>query len=117
VSVNLGNFGRLDFGDWLYGLFAAIIGGGATVVASAFGLVMIDPSHFNLQSPQFYKAIGTMFLASGIVNGFMFLRTKPLPDKVKTTVFTSEKTDTSVPKVKEVMTVRETTVESVPPEK
>ena len=108
MSLSVGKFGELNFGDWLYGLFAAFIGGGATAVVAAFSINMVDPQHFNTSSPDFYKIVLAMFGSSGLINALMFLRSKPLPD-VKKVVTTTETTEvTSHPMARVVTTVEET---------
>lgn len=88
-----------DWGNWLRGLWAAAIGGGANAVVSAFSLNMADPNHFNAQSPAFFQLVGTLFASSALVSFFMFLKQSPLPQVIsKTTVTTTvEKSTTPTP--------------------
>lgn len=44
----------LDWGNWLYGLFAGGIGGGATAVYGAFAASAID-AHFAFGTPNSFK--------------------------------------------------------------
>lgn len=71
--------GRLDFNDWLKGLAAAFISGGATAVVTSPILIALDPKDFNFQARKFYVAAMTIFVVSGLMNGMNFLRVKPLP--------------------------------------
>jgi Fe2+ transport system protein B len=85
-----------DWPNWLRGLLAAGIGGGANAVVSAVGLNMTDPNHFNAQSPTFFKLVGTLFASSALVSFFMYLKQSPLPQVISKTVTTTivEKTQT-----------------------
>lgn len=104
-------FGRLDFGDWLYGLGAAFIGGGASAVTSGITLNLLDPSDFNLQTGKLWVTMAAFFVVNGTMSAMAFLRTKPLPDiVVTTTTETTSPAKASGPKV--VTTVE--TVEQVP---
>ena len=103
-------FGSLDFGDWIRGLMSAVISGGASSVTAGFVVGAKDGDHFAVGSWNSIELMGTVFLATGILSGFNFLRTKPLPDVkvVKTTVET-----TSVAKKPDIVvkTVEETRME------
>jgi hypothetical protein len=79
--MNLPNgFGRLDFSDWLYGLGAAFIGGGAGAVSAGLGVSMLDPKDWNLGTGKLYALVGSVFVINGLLNMMAFLREKPLPD-------------------------------------
>lgn len=104
-------FGTLDWSDWIRGVLAAFIGGGATAVSGAFALALNDPKDFNLQAGMFWSTIGTMFAISGVINLMMFLRTKPLPD-FKTVTTTTETTKQTTPATQVVKRVEE--VQQVP---
>jgi hypothetical protein len=83
---------KLNWGDWLYGLFAGFIGGGASAITSGIVLNISDPGHFNGKAGEFYTLIGTMFLTNGALSAFFYLKQHPLPDiKVVTTVETVER--------------------------
>lgn len=105
--------GYLAWDDWLYGLVAAVVGGGSGAVASAAGLMVIDPKTFNLQkSGLLFKTVAVIWAFNGVLQGLAFLRTRPLPE-LKTVVTTTQKTTQVEPKVKVVETVQETKVEPV----
>lgn len=70
---------RIQIVDWIYGLLAAIIGGGANAVVGGATINMIDPHHFNAQTYDFYKLVFAMFLANACISMFMYLKQKPLP--------------------------------------
>ncbi len=93
MSIKLpGGLGELDFSDWLYGLWSAFISGGAGAVVSGFAITLNDPEHFNLESHRFYSVVATAFIASGVLSGMNFLRTKPAPERrtVETTIKKTE---------------------------
>lgn len=83
---------NLDWSQWLYGLVAGFIGGGSTAVVSGVTINLVDPEHFNAKTSGFYKLVGAIFLANGIMSGFMYLKQNPLP-VIKTTT-TLQKTET-----------------------
>lgn len=105
-------FGHLDWSDWIRGIFAAFIGGGATAVSGAFALALNDPKDFNTQTGMFWNTIITMFLISGVINLMMFLRTKPVPEYKTVTTTTTETTRKAAPAPLVVKRVEE--VEKVP---
>jgi len=84
---------------WLHGLGAALIGGGATSVVSAFGASMIDSAKFNLQSAHgvasTFGLMGITFLCGGILNTMFYLKQSPLP-VVQVSVTKTETTQTDV---------------------
>jgi hypothetical protein len=92
-------FENYDWQNWLRGLWAAVIGGGANAVVNAVGLNMADPNHFNAQSSDFLKVIGTMFGSSAALAFFMYLKQSPLPQVISKTVTTTivEQTATANP--------------------
>lgn len=112
--LNLGFVGQLDWGEWSMGLVAAIVGGGAGSVASAFSLIVIAPDSFNMAHPALMiKAMLTMFIVNGLISGFAFLRNKPVPT-VKEVTHTETTITGSAPAT---VTVKEekTTETTVPP--
>ena len=101
-------FGKLDWGNWLYGLFAAFIGGGAGAVVTGFAASALAPNELRLGSFKSFELIGMVFLIKGMFVGCAFLAQQPLPQKV--TVTTVETTETNPP-VTVKTTVEETKVE------
>lgn len=91
--------GHFDWGNWLYGLFTAVITGGANAVVGGVSLNLVDPSHFNAQNHDFYKIVGTLFLANATMSFFLFLKQRPLPGLIEKTVetHTVEKTINPAP--------------------
>lgn len=81
-------FANLDIGNWLYGLFAAVVGGGATAVVAAISINQSDPHYLN--------TVGRIFLTSAAFSAFMYLKQKPLPEHIvskTTTTLTVEKVE------------------------
>jgi uncharacterized membrane protein HdeD (DUF308 family) len=74
--------GDLDFSEWLRGLVAAFISGGASAVTGGFTVSALDPRDYNLQEgmPRLLLLMGAMFLVNGILSMMLFLRQKPVPD-------------------------------------
>ncbi len=86
-------FGKLDWDNWIYGLFYALIGGGASAVSGGFATLLVDPDHFNIAHPgRLLETMGVTFLIAGAISGFGFLKQKPLPDQIKTVTTSVEKT-------------------------
>jgi len=71
----------LDWGKWLYGVVAAFIGGGSSAITSGLAAIGIDPDHFNLNNGLRHTATlaGTVFVVSGGISAFAFLKQSPLP--------------------------------------
>jgi len=108
-------FGSLDWSNWLYGLFAALIGGGAGAVVSGVAVSMMDPKDFSFGSGKFFALVATIFLTHGSVSAFMFLKQQPLP-AIRTTTTTVETTERQAhPPAVVKTTVAETKVEPLPP--
>lgn len=82
-------FGRLDWGNWLYGIGAGFIGGGSTAVTGAMALMVIDSKDFYLGGVKIWQVMGLMFVFSGVKDMMLFLAQQPLP-KIITTVTTTE---------------------------
>jgi hypothetical protein len=86
---------KLDWSHWLYGLFAALIGGGASSVGSAFGAMSIAPGQFGVGGDPGWNSLKLMILTfaiSGAIATFAYLKQSPLPAQVATV--TETKTDT-----------------------
>ena len=83
-----GSLGSLDWSQWLYGLFSAVIGGGAGAATAGVGANLVVP---NLNSHQTLSIMGMTFVVSGLFNGLAFLHSSPLP-----AVTTTEKTVSSL---------------------
>lgn len=76
------SFMKLDWDNWLYGLFAGFIGGGAGAVVSGVTASMMVPDRLAFGGPKFFMLIGIVFLAHGCISGFMYLNQNPLPKKI-----------------------------------
>lgn len=101
--------------DWIYGLMAAFVSGGASAVTSGITVTAMDPADFNLQTGRFYTLVGALFAVNGLMGAMMFLKQKPLPD-VKIVETVVQKTEMAGSPPVPVMTkVTETRAEQLPP--
>ena len=72
---------KLNWGAWLLGLLAAVIGGGANGIVMGLTSIGVDPEHFNLGSGlkhTLYIA-GAAFVISGILSMAFYLKQSPVP--------------------------------------
>lgn len=114
MNLPLG-FGTLDWEDWFYGLISSFISGGANAIVAGVVVNWMDPNgDFNPTNLRFYILITCIFIASGLLNMFSFLRTKPLPTHktVKSSVETHEKKS---PAKTTITRVEETHIEPMDP--
>lgn len=95
---------HLDFKGWLYGLLAAIIGGGSSSVTAAFGASFLDPEKFNLTNPgAVLKLMAIVFGLNALLSMFLYLKQSPVPqivDEVTTVTSTTEVRKSGAPEVK-----------------
>jgi hypothetical protein len=73
---------KLDWSHWLYGLFAALIGGGAAAVTAAFSAIVLTPGQYGISGDGAWnslKLMGLTFIISGFIAAFAFLKQSPLP--------------------------------------
>ncbi len=92
--------GYFDWEDWLYGLFAGFIGGGAGAVSSGFAVGITDPKDFNLYTGKFYLVIVLSFVFNGTISAMSYLHQRPLPAR-KTTLEITETQGSKVTKLEE----------------
>jgi hypothetical protein len=88
---------RLNWQAWVYGLFAALIGGGAGSVTSVIGVSIVLPGQVGLSGNAGWnslKLMGVTFMVHGFVAAFAYLSKSPLPQRVETKVEVSQQTDT-----------------------
>jgi len=107
----------LDWGDWIYGLTAAIVTGGASSVASGFSLIVVAPDQFSVAHPGLLiKSMLTVFAVNGILSGFSFLRNKPIPQQVvhQTTYAVAESNEIGQPTRVVQTTTKSTTTSEHP---
>lgn len=71
----------MNWKKWLYGLGAAVIGGGSASVSAAIASNMIDPNSFNLHGGfgHMLELMGVTFLIAGLTHAFAYLAQSPLP--------------------------------------
>lgn len=74
----------MDWKNWLHGLVAAFIGGGASAVSAGFSATLVDPKDFNLSSGLAHMSVlmGTTFAVSGVLSAMAYLKQSPLPPVV-----------------------------------
>jgi hypothetical protein len=93
---------KLDWSNWLYGLFAGFIGGGAGAVISGVTASMFAPDKLAVGGTKFFEFTGIVFLAHGLISMFMYLQQNPLPKQItvtseKSTSTSTETTTTVIP--------------------
>ena len=80
---------KIGWGVWVYGLIAGFVGGGAGAVSTGFANMFVDPDHFNLKHPRLViESMLTMFVVSGFLSVFAYLKQSPLPSVVTVTTTT-----------------------------
>ena len=74
--------GDLDFAEWLRGLLAAFVGGGASAITSGITVSAMDSKDYNLAegAGKLYSLMGVLFMVNGLLSAAMFLRNKPVPE-------------------------------------
>lgn len=114
-----GKMGELDFGNWVMGLWAAFIGGGAGAFSAGLATIVVDPHDFNIYSVRFWKVVGGTFIISGLGPFFAYLHTKPLPDvkQIEKTVQITTPATATTPKVVETVTEKHSEPISAPESK
>lgn len=101
-------FGKMDWGNWLYGLFSGFIGGGAGAVVSGVSVSVMDPKDYAFGSSKFFTLVAVVFVTNGVMTALAYLHQHPLPSVVTVeTVKTIEKPDQPTTTV---TTVEKTTV-------
>jgi uncharacterized membrane protein len=72
---------KLNWGVWLYGLVAAVLGGGSTAVVSGFGNMVYDPATYNIHAglKHLLAMVLVTFIVSAVINFFIYLAKHPLP--------------------------------------
>lgn len=72
---------KLNWGTWLYGLLAAIIGGGAGAVVTAVSGAVILPNQVNLSAGfhSMLQLIYFSFILHGLISLAFYLQKSPLP--------------------------------------
>lgn len=68
---------------WLHGLGAALIGGGSGAVSAVFGVNLIDPKDWNLNSLAGFghmcSLMAVVFVINGAITAFAWLSKNPVP--------------------------------------
>lgn len=77
---------KLRWDKWLYGLGAAVIGGGSSAVVSGVSSMLISPSTFNVSTwdgaLKVFSLMGVNFVLSAALSMFFYLKQSPLPSAV-----------------------------------
>jgi hypothetical protein len=104
----------LDWGNWLYGLWVAVIGGASNGVVAGLGLNLMDPKDFNAQQSRFWYMVGGLFLLAAGKDFFIYLAQHPAPAIKTTTEVTGIKTVTAPTGETTVTTLQKTTTVETP---
>jgi len=74
---------KLDWSHWIYGLAAAVIGGGSGAVTAGLASMLLDPAKFNVTSwsgvARVVSMSGACFVINGLMAMFYFLKQSPVP--------------------------------------
>lgn len=92
---------KLDWSHWLYGLFAALIGGGAASVGTVGGAGYLAPGQFGVGGNAGWnslKLLALSFVISGVIATAAYLKQSPLPAQVLTVTDTKTETVSVTPK-------------------
>jgi len=76
-------FSNLDWGNWMYGLWVAVIGGASNGVLAGLGLTLVDPKDFNFSTAAFRKMVIGLFVVSAVKDFFLYLAQHPAPVEAK----------------------------------
>ena len=68
---------KLNWDAWVYGLGAAVIGGGASAVAAGFAQAITDPEHAGVH--HLFVLMGVTFVIAGAISAAAYLAKSPLP--------------------------------------
>lgn len=105
--------GELNWGAWLYGLFAGAIAGGASAVVSGVTVSLLDPKDYGVGSGNFFTLVGTVFITNAAMSMFLYLKQSPLPS-VKTVTTVETVKQQQYPPAIVTTTVQETKIEHAP---
>lgn len=68
---------KLNWGVWLYGLVAALVGGGASAISAGVAQSITDPTHADVH--HLFYLMGITFIVAGAIAAFAYLAKSPLP--------------------------------------
>lgn len=68
---------NLSTKNWLHGLGAAFIGGGAAAVTAGVTLSALKPDALTML--QTFELMGILFIVNGAISSFAYLQKSPLP--------------------------------------
>ncbi len=98
----------MDWGGWIYGLWAAVIGGGSTAASGAVAVISVDPKDFNLETNKFWKVMMVMFAIGAATNFLSYLKQNPVPKIISKASSTTTLTGTGAGQVLHVESTKET---------
>lgn len=104
--------GRMDWGNWIYGLVAAFIGGGASSISTGFAVSVVDPKDFALFGPKSIHVMWITFCFNGILVGCAYLKQNSLPS-IRTVTTVETVTHQSNPPAVVTKTVEETVEKTI----
>ena len=114
MNLPLG-FGDVEWDDWIRGILAAFIGGGASAFSAGVADILNHPGT-SIWNREFWSVVSTTFVIAGLIALFAFLRTKPIPDKKVVTTTIETTTQKGAPP-KTVKTIEEKQTVPVEPDK
>ena len=73
---------KLNWEQWLLGLVAAVVQGGAGAVTAAIGASWVAPNEFNLSVgfAHTMELMGAVFVINGLLGFFSYLAKHPTPE-------------------------------------
>ncbi len=101
---------KLDWGNWLYGLWVAVVGGASNGVVAGVGLNLMDPKDFNTQQKRFWWLVGGLFAIGAAKDFFLYLSQHPAP-----VILTKSTTSMTATDAKGGVVTMEKTVEKTSP--
>lgn len=107
---------KLSWEAWVYGLFSALIGGGAGAVSAAIGVNLLDAKDWNLSDHpgHLFALMGTCFVINGSISSFAYLAKSPLPQVETVTEVTKTAITPTATGVQATVT-KQTTTSTDPP--
>jgi len=101
---------QFDWGDWVYGLWVAVVGGGSNAVTAGIGLIVIDPGDFNLHKAKFWTMVAGLFTVSAVKDFFLYLSHNPAPKFTTRSTTTATVTGTGAGSVVRMTNTEETSM-------
>ncbi len=99
---------NLDWANWAYGLWVAVVGGGSNAVTAGLGLMVLDPTDFTLAKGKLWGMVGGLFVLSAVKDFFLYLSQSPAPKIIAKSSSTATLTGTGDGAVLHVESTKET---------